>query len=72
MISVIKFQTKPNAFVLADLEYFDKTFVKIRVPCWCMHERNVVVSANCIAVDGKGSVKFLLTGFFRFLKAPAV
>ena len=61
MISVIKFQTKPNAFVLADLEYFDKTFVEIRVPCRCMRKRNVVVSANCIAVDAKGSIKFLLT-----------
>ena len=57
MISVIKFQTKPNAFVLADLEYFDKTFVEVRVPCQRMHERNVVVSANCIAVDAKRSVK---------------
>ena len=46
---------------MADLEYFDKTFVEIRVPYRCMHKRNVVVSVNCIAVDAKGSVKFLLT-----------
>ena len=61
MISFIKFQTKPNAFVLADLEYFEKTFVEVRVPFHRMHERNVVVSANCIAVDAKRSVKILLT-----------
>ena len=33
MVPIIKFQTKPNAFVLTDLDFFDKMFVEIRVLC---------------------------------------
>ena len=32
MVSIFKFQTKPNAFVLVDLDFFDKKFVEVRVP----------------------------------------
>ena len=33
MVSIIKFKTKPNAFVLADLDFLDKMFVEVRVSC---------------------------------------
>ena len=32
MISIIKFQKIPYAFVLDDLEFFYKKFVEVRVP----------------------------------------
>ena len=57
MISVIKFQTKPNAFVLADLEYFDRTFVEVRVSRGACISEMWLYQRICIAVDAKRSLK---------------